>query len=46
MHKDFHSGNIIISGEYSYISDFGLCKSVNSEARDSIFGVISYIAPE
>ncbi|CAG8648803.1 19424_t:CDS:2 [Cetraspora pellucida] len=33
MHKDFHSGNIIISDNFSYIADFGLCKSVNSNAQ-------------
>ncbi|RIB26447.1 kinase-like domain-containing protein [Gigaspora rosea] len=46
VHHDFHSGNIIVSGEESYIADFGLCKNINSEEEDSVFGVLPYIAPE
>ncbi|RIB10556.1 kinase-like domain-containing protein [Gigaspora rosea] len=46
IHKDFHSGNIIISEGQSYITDFGLCKNVNSETQGGVHGVLPYVAPE
>ncbi|RIB24590.1 kinase-like domain-containing protein [Gigaspora rosea] len=46
VHKDFHSGNIIVSKNQSYITDFGLCKNVNSKAKDGVYGVLPFIAPE
>ncbi|RIB26171.1 kinase-like domain-containing protein [Gigaspora rosea] len=46
MHKDFHSGNIIISEGVSYISDFGLCQNVSSKTEKQIFGVLPYVDPE
>ncbi|RIB24032.1 kinase-like domain-containing protein, partial [Gigaspora rosea] len=48
VHKDFHSGNIVNQNMYSsYITDFGLCKTVSSDSStEGIFGVTSFIAPE
>jgi len=58
VHKDFHSGNIVMnsmsnsSTSYasyaSYITDFGLCKPILSQETTSkeIYGVLPYVAPE
>jgi serine/threonine protein kinase len=49
VHKDFHSGNILRSSGI-YISDLGMCQSVNNEEqsvkREGIYGVLPYMAPE
>jgi serine/threonine protein kinase len=46
-HKDFHSGNILMSNTYSYISDFGLSGPANKQkSDDKVCGVLPYIAPE
>ena len=40
FHKDFHSGNILKSSDYSYISDFGLSGPSNEQkSDDKICGV-------
>ncbi|RHZ79200.1 hypothetical protein Glove_151g119 [Diversispora epigaea] len=47
MHKDFHSGNIVNENIVSpYITDFGLCRPVSQNDNETIYGVISYMAPE
>ncbi|EXX50926.1 Tpk1p [Rhizophagus irregularis DAOM 197198w] len=47
IHGDFHNGNILFFNyEYGLISDFGLCRPVESVASDDVFGVLPYIAPE
>ncbi|RIA91439.1 kinase-like domain-containing protein [Glomus cerebriforme] len=48
LHKDFHCKNILVDeDERIFLSDFGLCKPVDSElAQNSIQGVLPYIAPE
>ncbi|POG63361.1 kinase-like domain-containing protein [Rhizophagus irregularis DAOM 181602=DAOM 197198] len=47
FHKDFHSGNILLIDDWSYISDFGLSGSSNEQKSDNkICGVLPYIAPE
>jgi serine/threonine protein kinase len=56
IHKDFHSGNILlVTGDYDddiimpVISDLGLCQPVNNEeqsVKKGIYGVIPYMAPE
>jgi serine/threonine protein kinase len=56
VHKDFHSGNILILFEdfedednQPVISDLGLCQPVNNEeqsVKKGVYGVIPYIAPE
>ncbi|RHZ36414.1 protein kinase domain-containing protein [endosymbiont GvMRE of Glomus versiforme] len=47
IHKDFHSGNIIMLDNFSYITDLGLCKPANEASKENkIFGVMPYVAPE
>jgi len=49
IHQDFHSGNVLLSGDdgSSSISDLGLCRAVNYQKEaGKIFGVLSYVAPE
>src|SRR5437763_15706224 len=46
VHCDLHSGNILISGGASYITDLGLCGPVDEKLSSKIYGIISYIAPE
>ncbi|PKC14156.1 kinase-like protein, partial [Rhizophagus irregularis] len=49
VHKDFHCKNILVDeNDRIFISDFGLCQSIDSEIEtsDSIQGVLPYIAPE
>ncbi|GBB92194.1 hypothetical protein RclHR1_01980019 [Rhizophagus clarus] len=51
IHKDFHSGNILISSNIAKslaaISDFGLSKSsLNNDDDNEIYGIIPYVAPE
>ncbi|GBB89042.1 hypothetical protein RclHR1_01570014 [Rhizophagus clarus] len=50
LHKDFHSGNILLNYEdnenISYISDFGLSDIGSSKSDNKVCGVLPYIAPE
>ncbi|EXX68308.1 Tpk1p [Rhizophagus irregularis DAOM 197198w] len=49
VHKDFHSGNILISKRFSYISDLGMCQPTNIKQtvkEEGIYGVLPYMAPE
>jgi serine/threonine protein kinase len=54
IHKDFHSGNILITddgddNDVPTISDLGLCQPVNNEEQSikkGVYGVIPYMAPE
>ncbi|RGB39181.1 kinase-like domain-containing protein, partial [Rhizophagus diaphanus] len=47
IHRDFHSGNILSSGQSWLIGDFGLSQPANSTSpNNEIYGVIPYIAPE
>jgi serine/threonine protein kinase len=52
IHKDFHSGNILLNCEdnenISYISDFGFSVGPSNKQKsdDKICGVLPYIAPE
>ncbi|GBC04282.1 hypothetical protein RclHR1_00560009 [Rhizophagus clarus] len=46
VHRDLHSGNILIDGDISYIGDFGLCQSINYEEQERVYGVLPYVAPE
>ncbi|RGB34779.1 kinase-like domain-containing protein, partial [Rhizophagus diaphanus] len=48
IHKDFHSGNIFITGNFcmnAFIADFGISKSALDD-DDEIYGIIPYVAPE
>ncbi|CAB4435096.1 unnamed protein product [Rhizophagus irregularis] len=49
VHKDFHSGNILVHGDYPFISDLGMCQPANlkqSVKEEGIHGVLPYMAPE
>ncbi|RIA87166.1 kinase-like domain-containing protein, partial [Glomus cerebriforme] len=51
IHRDLHIGNILYTdflGGLACITDMGLCKPVNYDAleKKSVYGVLSYIAPE
>ncbi|GBC03642.1 hypothetical protein RclHR1_05230004 [Rhizophagus clarus] len=47
VHKDFHSGNILIMGS-PYISDLGMCQPASKQTakEEGIYGVLPYMAPE
>jgi serine/threonine protein kinase len=49
VHKDFHSGNILLSVDKNpFISDLGMCQPVNKQSvkKEGIYGVLPYMAPE
>src|SRR2546430_1848680 len=47
VHKDFHSGNILLINNIPNISDLGMCQPANSEAKkEGVYGVLPYMAPE
>jgi serine/threonine protein kinase len=47
VHKDFHSGNILIFSYRPFISDLGMCQPANKQSvKEGIYGVLPYMAPE
>jgi serine/threonine protein kinase len=47
IHRDVHSGNILLVGSHWLIGDLGLSQPAdNSFSNNEIYGVIPYIAPE
>ncbi|CAB4414743.1 unnamed protein product [Rhizophagus irregularis] len=48
VHKDFHSGNILLDKYDPYISDLGMCQPANKQKvkEEGIYGVLPYMAPE
>ncbi|UZO03332.1 uncharacterized protein OCT59_023739 [Rhizophagus irregularis] len=49
VHKDFHSGNLLINHSDPYISDLGMCQPANIKQtvkEEGIYGVLPYMAPE
>jgi serine/threonine protein kinase len=50
IHRDLHIGNVLKFPYYSSITDIGLCKPADYNAsentKNSIYGVLPYIAPE
>ncbi|CAB4438283.1 unnamed protein product [Rhizophagus irregularis] len=49
VHKDFHSGNILLDNSYPFVSDLGMCRPANikkSVKEEGIYGVLPYMAPE
>ena len=47
VHRDLHSGNIVLDDSKPFICDLGLSQSVNShEPNSTIRGVLPFIAPE
>ncbi|CAI2189935.1 14710_t:CDS:2, partial [Funneliformis geosporum] len=46
IHRDFHSGNILIEDNDSKIGDLGLSKSATEADDNETYGIIPYMAPE
>src|SRR4051812_39858999 len=46
VHRDLHSGNLLLDHYYLYISDMGQCGKVDDLDATKVYGVMSYIAPE
>jgi len=49
VHRDFHSGNILLhyEGILSFIADLGLSQPASyKKQKEQIFGVLPYVAPE
>ncbi|PKY24787.1 kinase-like protein [Rhizophagus irregularis] len=52
IHRDLHSGNILLNSYYAKTSDLGTSKSAtenddnNDNEEDNIYGIIPYVAPE
>ncbi|CAG8545474.1 13218_t:CDS:2 [Ambispora leptoticha] len=47
MHRDLHSGNILLKEQYeAYITDLGLSISFDEKQDGQIHGVLPYLAPE
>jgi serine/threonine protein kinase len=46
VHRDLHTGNILIDDITSHISDMGLCGEASNTDETKIYGVMPYIAPE
>jgi serine/threonine protein kinase len=46
IHKDLHPGNIFVGSMCAYIGDFGFCMPANENVKNSIYGIIPYMAPE
>ncbi|POG80227.1 kinase-like domain-containing protein [Rhizophagus irregularis DAOM 181602=DAOM 197198] len=50
VHKDFHSGNLLLYDRAIYISDLGMCQSAynnnGKSDKKEVCGVLPYMAPE
>ncbi|RGB40092.1 kinase-like domain-containing protein [Rhizophagus diaphanus] len=48
IHRDLHSGNILLNGHRAKICDLGTCKSAIelTDNEEEIYGIIPYVAPE
>ncbi|GBC04843.1 hypothetical protein RclHR1_00590029 [Rhizophagus clarus] len=47
IHRDLHSGNILLINGKWHIGDFGLSRPANiASSNNEIYGVIPYVAPE
>ncbi|GES73032.1 kinase-like domain-containing protein [Rhizophagus clarus] len=45
VHRDLHSGNILLNNDCWYIGDFGFCGPAD-KPLNSIYGNLPYVAPE
>ena len=46
IHCDLHSGNMLMQGNYCYVTDLGLCGPVDDESSGKNYGIVPYISPE
>ncbi|PKY58207.1 kinase-like protein [Rhizophagus irregularis] len=46
IHRDLHSGNILLANDKWHIGDLGLSRPANITSNNEMYGVIPYIAPE
>ncbi|RIA86039.1 kinase-like domain-containing protein [Glomus cerebriforme] len=46
VHRDLHTGNILVLYNHLYISDMGLCGEIGHIDESKIYGVMPYVAPE
>src|SRR5205085_7044659 len=46
IHRDLHSGNLLVQGGECYIADLGLCGPVDDKLSKKNYGIVSYTAPE
>ncbi|RHZ74574.1 hypothetical protein Glove_220g30 [Diversispora epigaea] len=50
VHRDLHSGNILVNNHHTIITDLGFCQPAaidsNLSRKSQIYGIIPYMAPE
>ncbi|RIA99375.1 kinase-like domain-containing protein, partial [Glomus cerebriforme] len=46
IHRNLHSGNVLINSYMTLISDLGLNRRADNHETDGTFGILPYVAPE